>query len=209
MNRPDYCPLPPHDIDLENIQSEVPGVYAIPNIISQREHDYLVSKFDEAPGTNPTGPYVLHKGSTYGSDAHPVPDWLDGLGIHVQDTLKAHDLPTFQAYPSEEPMYPNEMVTHEYQPGQGIGWIMYPPDMGSRVGIISLVSNWAYRFRTGSYTDEEDRTEETIDAPPRSLILTTGASLKWRQGFLANDPCTKDKTTRRISIIMWRQVKWV
>lgn len=175
----------------------ISGLTYIPDFVSAREQNFLLSQIDQKTWLTDLKRRVQHYGYKYdykartvdnGAYLGPLPDWLSSLSKKLYDD---HIFPSI----------PDQVIVNEYLPGQGISaHIDCVPCFADTIASLSLGSPCVMEF-SNSKTGEK----KSIILEDRSLIVLSGpARYEWqhaiptRKSDIING--VKTERTRRVSL---------
>lgn len=176
---------------------DISGLIYVPDFISAREQDFLLSQIDQQSWLTDLKRRVQHYGYKYdykartiSNDAYlgPLPDWLASL------SKKLHDNSIFLSAS-------DQVIVNEYLPGQGISaHIDCVPCFADTIASLSLGSSCIMEF-----SNPKTGEKKSIVLEERSLIVLSGpARYEWqhaipsRKSDIIND--IKTERTRRVSL---------
>lgn len=175
----------------------ISGLTYIPDFISSKEQDFLLSQIDQQSWLMDLKRRVQHYGYKYdyksraiGNDSYlgPLPEWLSSL------SKKLHDNRIF-------PSVPDQIIVNEYLPGQGISaHIDCVPCFADTIASLSLGSPCVMEFSNLKIGEKK-----SILLEDRSLIVLSGpARYEWQHAIPArkSDIINGIKTdrARRVSL---------
>ena len=183
---------------LNGNETEVPGLYYIPNALTPKQEAELIAYLDGPQGVwesvteSAQGRRVQHYGYRYdykrraiSGPANPVPEaWKPILGLGYKW---------------------NQVLVNEYDPGQGISAHIDAPVYGDTIICYTLGSGATMRF-----TNVETGAVKDLYATARSVYIMSGDSrYKWKHEMIGRKTNRVDGVvvprSRRISITM----RWV
>lgn len=126
----------------EEVESYVPGLYYVENVISQEYENELLNFINNSEWSDTLKRRVQHYGYLYKytrgkntdqSIVKPVPEWLLDLFVNIRTVV---DIPEFD-------IQNLQVIINEYKPGQGIA---------AHIDDPRLFDNWIISVNLGSYT---------------------------------------------------------
>lgn len=183
----------------QNTEPEIniSGLTYIPDFISARKQDFLLSQIDQQSWLTGLKRRVQHYGYKYdykarivGNDAYLglLPDWLSSI------SKKLHDKRIF-------PSVPDQVIVNEYLPGQGISaHIDCVPCFADTIASLSLGSPCLMEFSNPTTGEKK-----SIILEDRSLIVLAGpARYEWQHAIPARKSDLingiKTERARRVSL---------